>query len=384
MAGLLRTAEHLVPKIQKMLEEARNFAGHQKELGNIGRVFMDARKTPGYFETEPSLISNYKDLDELVKRINDRYGFEGSQKLAMPGTMGETIENGDGAMAMRSMHTLRNRDRYMGGDLTGSLKGSWGKMRGDADPDVQPWVADTMALSPGGGGRDFYKGLYDFVLSQPGATNISTGLSDINSFRRTANMAPVYERYGDRANRIVVDSDQLSSVHDGRQNWGKVRSFHQMPTESQVGLLNSIITQRAAHEQSRVAQLALKAARQSDPGTLSRTAGEDALRKFKELKLDPESPWMPSTDVDESQLRGLARLMQTLPPQMGVGRSSIGYDSLRRAAIASDSLEGITAADLRNQPWLTEGLGRKAGGSIPTSRRTESAGHQGPLSNLWR
>lgn len=386
MAGLITpaAAEKLAARIKKLYDGALELGSREtaKQSGKIGRVFQDlTQRDPGYFATRPELLK-YGNQDDLIRQINERYGFTGTEhELAPLGRLGLRIESGTGAQAA-NLGPLNNSvsSEFAEGILNATRPGLFGKSRVGIGPDSKTWVADTMATNPGQGANQFYRGLYDMVLSDPEAINVSTGLSNANSFRRTANMLPAYERYGNTANRLVIDSDQLTALASGRQNFGKVHAFHDLPTDAQIGLMNSIIAQRAAHEVEKAGTKALGDAR-SFGNTMAGQKAEDLLRQFKELKMDPEAPWVPSTDVEEWQLRGLADLLRKSDV---MGTSPVGYDSLRRAAIAADADAGLEAADLATQPWLTRGLGRRTGGRIPSPPREETPPQTSPLSRLFR
>lgn len=383
MAGLLNpeAARLLAGRIRKLYDEALNLGTKEttENSGKIGRVFQDlAKKDPGYFATRPELLE-HSDQDDLIRQINARYGFGGTEhKMAPLGSLGLRVESGTGAEA-GNFGSLRDAGELGEGILRAMKPGVMRKSRAGINPDSKVWVGDTMAVNPGQGANQFYRGFYDMVLSDPDAVNISRGLSNANSFRRTANMVPAYERYGDTANRLVMDSDQLTPTASGRQNFGKVHAFHSMPTEAQIGLMNSILTQRSADQYRRLGETLLDKARYSDQGSMAREIGVEGLRKLKELRMDPEAPWVPSTDVDEHQLRGLAELMQRVPRQLKGESSPVGYDSLRRAAITADADAGLSAGDLLNQPWLTKGLGRRQGGHVPSGSQPKTS----PLTRLF-
>lgn len=396
MAGLLNpeAASKLAARIKKLYDGALELGTKEteKQSSKIGRVFQDlTKRDPGYFITRPDFIDS-DNADDLIRKINERYGFLGTEhEIAPLGRLGLRIESGTGAIAGRSGSL---RDAVLdggsdGGHADGIIRalrgtGKWGKMRAGMSPESEAWVADTMATNPGQGANQFYRGFYDKILHDPDSVNISNGLSSANSFRRTVNMVPVYERYGEPANRIVIDSDQLVPLTSGRQNYGKIHAFHSMPTDAQIGLLNSIIAQRAAHEVDKMGAGLLDKARLSERGSMLKQIGDDGLRAMKELRLDPESPWVPSTDVEEWQLRGLADLLRQNSTRITGGASPIGYDSLRRAAIAADADAGLEAGDLATQPWLTRGLGRRTGGRIPHPPQEETSPRTSPLSQLFR
>ena len=84
--------------------------------------------------------------------------------------------------------------------------------------------------------------------------------------------------------------------------------------------------------------------------------------------------WQPSTDVDAGHFKRMTGLLHGIADTTGQPQT-VGLDSLRRAAITNDALtQGVQAGDLIGQNFLTDGLARAKGGSIPAHTRGALSG----------
>jgi hypothetical protein len=235
----------------------------------------------------------------------------------------------------------------------------------DVSLNSKVYEIDTMSLPRNGAGKHIYPAFWDLILAHPDAVNVAPSLTPVNEFRRTANMAPLYEKYGERANRVVIDPMQLSM--DGTLTPDALKratTFQRMPLQAQVGALNAIISGHAG------------AAVDDTMGFLGRAyldpriGGKDLAElyhKGRALGLEAGAPWRPTTDVsDPRYFKDLARLVHDTANLRQIYPGAVGESSLRRAAIVNDAAErGLTGADLGKDAWITQELGRAHGGSVP-------------------
>lgn len=354
MAGLVKAGEGLAGNLLKALHSIQNMDA--RSLKQIGQVFSDSSElNPSYFTTGRDLPKGVSP-QEAVRYLNAKHGSD----LREVGTMGR-IEGLGGRANMDIEGPLGQSYELL---RAGLLK----RPRAGVGPSTDVHTIDTMSVGKGEGAKDLYPAFWEYVLSRPDAANAATALSASNGFRRSANMAPFYEKHGEAANRIIAHPDQFSAT-GGQETLRNVSDFHKLPVEGQIGALNAIVAQQSGGEVGRLMQQALKGSRGDAPERYNQY-----LRQARELKLDPEAPYQPSTDVDPTHFRDLASLLRQIGNTTGEP-PLVGESSLRRAAITSDALEGLTAKDLANQPWLTDRLGRRQGGRIPAA---------GPLSIPWR
>lgn len=231
-----------------------------------------------------------------------------------------------------------------------------GGTRADLSPGTRVFDIDTLALGKDATAKQLYPALWEYVLSRPDAANIPTALSSSNAFRRNSNLAGMYEKHGERANRLVVDPSQFSEAVT--ESAGPTAKFHRLPLEAQVGALNAAVAQGAGGEVNRVMRGVMDRSR----GDASERFGQ-YLERARRLGIDPEASYRPTTDVEEGHFGALGRLLWEASRDLG-SPSLVGESSLRRAAITSDALDGLTAKDLANQRWLTDRLGRRQGGPV--------------------
>ena len=364
MSGLIKGFEMLSGALQKAYMAAHDLRKDPKLLAQIGSITNDsARSNPNYFATGADLPKGMSNKD-MAEYLSNKHGIDMTATKSGHVYIQGDPDGADQLMTMSKLGQVKNNQQLMGSSLI---------KNGLVTPNADMYNIDTM-MAPRGSGvaRQSYPGFWDYLLSQPDAVNATQALSVSNQVRRNANMAPLYEKYGKDANRVVMDPTQLSTsdILDASGNAITSR-FHDLGTDQQVGALNAAIGTRAGYEVQYAGQrLAQKHA--LDPSELT----SQYMARAKELGIDPGTPWKATTDVDPGYFKSLADWLHN---SSGVFNSvpSSGENSLRRAALTSDAVEGLGAKDIGNQPWLTDGLGRKAGGSVPKSAVL------GPLSNLW-
>jgi hypothetical protein len=222
----------------------------------------------------------------------------------------------------------------------------------------------TGAESGAGGAKAMYPAIIEHTIANPDSALISaTGLTFPNMIRKSLAMSGGIEKFGDRAaNRLLIDSDQLGPLgSDYLEN-----AYQALPTEAKVGLLNAKVAPDTIGKVNKNLSWLSTADRGADVDKM--------LTEARSLGLT-DSKWNPSTDVSPDYYPRLAQLMQDLSRSQGVSQT-VGIDSLRRAGLTTDALtQGVTAADIASQPYLTNGIARKKGGSIPANKA-------GPLSQM--
>lgn len=368
-------------KLYKITKDPGSFM-NSRNTNRIGREFLHAGNTnPDYFSTPRDLPKG--SLNEILANINATHGLNGLEALRPTSDRLNGVENrlglslnkfGDslGGVHPRLSSTM---DRY--------------RMPDGITRSSQPWFGDTELSMPGTGGKNFYNGAWTAMLAAPGdIVNPTSSLTKINQERRTANMLPMYEKHGDRANRILMSEEQLSDL-SSNPNYLRTMNFHQLPPEKQVGLMNSIVGTRAASDVGEAGSMALYNARTSPEGSFAKASYEQRLKDFRDRTgLQPDEPWNPSSSMTEDQTKALASIMHQISrDNNGSDRFSTGFDGLRRAILSNEFYQGAGAQDM--PPWLTKGLGRATGGrvpmmAIPPNPRTQGQAQQplGPLSTF--
>lgn len=348
MNGLVKGAQKLATKVEEAWQLAREL-NNPEALARIGRVFQEASaQNPAYFATGRELPTgmNAMNAAEFLnqKHRNPYTGFSPDLETTQGGTV---LMARDGAEMRRTGRAL---DNY---NLRGSIK----RGRGGIGADSDVYEIDTLALGTNAAGKQLYPALWDFVLSRPDAVNEATALSQSNQFRRNVNMAPLYEKYGEQANRIIPSPDQFT-MSGGPEGERMVAQFQKLPVDAQIGALNARIAHGASKEVQRIAE---RLARMSPGGPPELRRHLDEARS---LGIDPGAPWQPTTDVDADFFPRLTRWLRATADATQTG-SRVGDSSLRRAAIATDALRGLEAGDIQGQRYLTQRLGRRQGGSVP-------------------
>lgn len=357
MAGLVRGAEGLVGGLKRLWELANELEEGKEGLSKVGKVFQEAsERNPGYFVTGRELPKRGSTPQQIEAFLNQKHGTERYSPDLTSSSQG--VYGGAGQMAsMKGEGPLSEQYEAV---RSGVLKpGLLKRPRAGMGPDTDSYVIDTMSLGKNAEAKQLYPAFWDWVLSQPDAANVAQALSNSNSFRRSANMAGFYEKYGEPANRIIMSPDQLVETTGNTKGFRQANAFHKLPPEGQVGALNALVGQKAGSEVDRVMRGVMDRVRGDEPDRWA-----EYLRRAERLGVSPGSPYSPTTDVEPSHFRDLGQLLWAAGRDLWQP-SAVGESSLRRAAIASDALKGLDAKDLDTQRWLTDRLGRKQGGSVP-------------------
>lgn len=363
MAGLVRGAEGLAGGLKRLWELVNELEDGKEGLSKVGKVFQEAsERNPGYFVTGRELPQRGSTPQQIEAFLNQKHGSERFQPGLTSSSQG-LYGGADQAASMKSDGPLSKQFEV---GRSGILKpGAFKQPRAGMGPGTETYVIDTMSLGKNAEAKQLYPAFWDWVLAQPDAANVAQALSNSNSFRRSANMAGFYEKYGEPANRVIMSPDQLVETTGNAKGFRQANAFHKLPVEGQVGALNALVGQKTGSEVDRVMK-----------GVMDRSRGDEPerwveyLRRAERLGVSPGSPYSPTTDVEPGHFRDLGQLLWLAGRDLWAP-SAVGESSLRRAAIANDALKGLDAKDLDSQRWLTDRLGRKRGGSVP-----------GPLSHV--
>lgn len=233
---------------------------------------------------------------------------------------------------------------------------------GRLNPNTLMHSIDMLGASPGTGtAKQLYAPTYERILALPDAANMSYGLSARNiAGPRAQAMTGAMEKFGDVAgNRLLIDNDQLMPLGGAMRE----REYGGLPTQQKIGLINVLNAQNTVQKIGALQRvLGDKAA--GAPGVYQNLVDEARSLGVS----DPTQLWRPSTDVDSDFYPRLAAWARGVTGTVPGATQAVGVDSLRRAGITSDVLgSGLMAQDLTGQPWLTTGIARKRGGSIPGS-----------------
>jgi len=365
---MIRAAEGLTGALARAYDAVLKM--DRAELEKIGSVFThNADRAKDYFRTSRELPTGY-DRVEMAKFLRQKHDVPleiGTQYIGRP-------DRRD--LVSRTPTSIASMDERIGAkysDDLGLLRSGVHKNPGaGVSMNADVWSADTMSLGRDGAAKKLYPAMWEFILAQPDAVNATEALTQSNEFRRTANMAGLYEKHGPRANRVIIDKAQLTPEFDGTDS--AVRAFHALPPDAQVGALNAIIASRAAGTVNKTwgtLGALYDNARLAETNGLSREsrklvdAKNSALyQRGRELGLEPGKPWQPTTDL--SNQRYFQDLATWLHEAEGAhfGAPPVGESSLRRAAITNDALQGLQGGDLAAQPWLTRALGHAGGGRV--------------------
>lgn len=338
-----------MPPIAKVLARIAEltqgkYKNGREAMGALGEVFTkSADANPNYF----AVPGRTPEAD--VGKLSTKHGVPLS--LDWADTLGpvksERLQIDAGGKGRQYL------EGYSGLHETQSVKNLTGAMRRDQiNLGTDLYGIDSMMAQPGtGNAKKAYPALYEWILAQPDAANITSGLTIPNMARRTNNMVGSLEKFGKRAgDRLLIDSDQLTNVGDP----SRFAEYHSLENPEKIGLLNMIMARRAQgmvnHQLKNSA-----ASRQDHPLNV----------ELRSLGLD--QGWLPSTDVSSDYFPRLAELLHAAGKTEGSqGPSRVGVDTLRRAAITFDHMgEGLGAGDLATQPYLTDRLARREGGRIP-------------------
>lgn len=348
-------------KLLDHLDEA--YKSGSKAWGALGNVFLEsAERNPDYFKLgRPAPTS---DLGALSARHGvEVVPLELDTGTGTPGFGGlQATDPRTGALAWMTptdTPTSYARRAWQVGEPRLSAEMAEFVRRGQMTPDTQMYTIDMTDAKPGAGAANvLYPALKEWLRAQPDAANVAgSGLSLNNMSRRSKHMAEDLERYPDWAgDRVRVHRDQLAPP-GGRD---REAEFHRLGAPQKSGVLNAI----TAYDTKRKADAALNYMYRQAHG-MDNPGAKALLPRARELGVH-EGVWAPSTDVGEGYFPDLAELIRAASALTPRGTPQVGVDSLRRAAITHDALtRGLTAGDLRAQPYLTKGLARKQGGSIP-------------------
>ena len=346
----------LMQAVKLITESPYAEAAGAKARGALGDLWQTLAGSKGYFATGPDATAG-----GALSDIGRRHGVDirptGLNDQGVPGFEASPL-TGVGTAYMDSDHTLQQlmeeaqqRGHPIAGVYAGMIK------RGQLNPQTQMYGVDSMSLNQGtGGAKNAVPALIDRLMTLPDAANYpATGLSSNNVFKKTIAQAGQLEKYGQAgADRLLLDPSQLTGGTDGLQ---RLNQYNGMPLEQKQGLLAAL----------------------SVPGTVNRV--NNSIKALKDAHLngasiaDPmmtelhslglQDGWMPSTDVDPDYFSRMGNLVRGTASITGTPQS-VGVDSLRRAAITSDALtQGVQAGDLRGQNFLTQGIARASGGTIP-------------------
>lgn len=342
------------------------YADNAQQLGSLGRVFTDsAELNPNYFaipgrtpERDLSKLSEKHGVN-LIAPADGDLGFSAYSKKDYydPYDRAHSLYvNDSGSNVRDAVWGARELDDP-------SEYGLWANAikRGQLTPDTQFFNIEA-SLAPGGTGfaKRTYPAAYEYILAQPDAANRTVTLSANNLVGRSKNMVGALEKFGQRAgDRIRIDNDQLAPLGA----LSRESAYHALPQDSKVGLLNALIAPKTADRVNQVLN--------HISGMYGDVGNTGALRdEVKALGLR-DGPWIPTTDVDKAFMPRLAEILRKAGQLEGnrIGPQQVGVDSMRRAALTYDHLKhGLNAKDVANQPWLTDRLARREGGSI-TARK---------------
>lgn len=349
-------------KLLEHLDEA--YKAGSKAWGALGNTFLEsAERNPEYFKLGRAQPSS--DLSVLSKR----HGVEltpmelQDESSRVPSFGGlSALDPSTGAFAWMTPTdtpaSYSKRAWELGEPGLAAEMGEFVRL-GQMTPNTQMFTIDMTDAKPGAGAANrLYPALKEWLRAQPDAANVAgSGLSLNNMSRRSKHMAEDLERYGDWAgDRVRVHKDQLAPP-GGRD---REAEFHRLSTPEKSGVLNAIL----AYDTKRKADAALTYLRKQSQWYDDYKA-KPLMPLARSLGVH-EGVWTPSTDVGPEYFAELAELIRAASALTPRGTPQVGVDSLRRAAITHDVLtQGLTAADLKSQPYLTKGLARKSGGAIP-------------------
>ncbi len=333
------------------------YADNREALGALGRVFTEsADLNPNYFAVPGRVPEG--DLAKLgakhgveLKDLTTNSPYAGTRVRAqapngdvaimrrertMPEYLRRAEEFGDFPAGAAMSRAMKDRQLSLGTDLYGIDMMDAGKGKGSA--------------------KALYPPLYEWLLAQPDAANLAfSGLSMGNMTKRSQHMSGALEKFGDRAgHRLRIDNDQIAPVGDPLREV----EYHRLPNDQKIGLLNAITAPNTVEAVNTQLRHLARRIQQGDPSAL-RTGLADEARSLGVH----EGVWTPSTDVDANYIPRLTELLGDLT---GPHSRVAGPESLRRAAITYDAVGGgLNAKDLAAQPYLTDRLARKTGGSVP-------------------
>ena len=346
----------LLAGIKAIVESPAADAASAKMRGALGELWQSLAGTKGYFATGPDATAGGD-----LAAIGARHGVD-IRPSHLEGTLAPEFEasplSGQGTAYMSSNHTLQQlieeaqqRGDPMAGIYAGMIK------RGQLSPHTQMYGVDSMSLDQGtGGAKNAVPALIDRLMTLPDAANYpATGLSGNNTFKKTIAQAGQLEKYGQRgADRLLLDPSQLTGGTDGIQ---RLSQYNQMPLEQKQGQLAALSVPGTVNRVNNSIKALQNAHLNGALGT------DDLMTELHSLGL--QDGWMPSTDVESPYFRRVSDLIRGTSAVTGTPQA-VGIDSLRRAAITSDGItRDLQAGDLRGQDFLTTGIARASGGSIP-------------------
>lgn len=353
MAGLVKAAEGLGGALKRAWELAKGL-DQPAELEKLGGVFQQlSNQNPGYFVTGAELPRGLTATDsaEFLNRKHASRTFQPNLTVGRhESTMLPQVRGGPRGEAKLNDTGTRLGEEYEARQL---VRGGRGGMNASSDV----YDIDTMSLGTNAAAKQLYPALWEYVMSRADGVNLPQALSPSNAFRRNANMAGLYEKHGELANRIVLHPDQLNDQMF--TNPSASNMFHKLSSQGQIGALNAAVAQGAGGEVARTGRQLLEGLSEDRAGALGRY-----LDQGRTLGIEPGAPWKPTTNVAPGHLTDVAKWLWEANNAMGTP-SLTGESSLRRAAITSDALQGLQAKDLANRPDLTNRLGRAHGGSVP-------------------
>lgn len=333
-------------------------AAGAKLRGALGELWQGLAGTKGFFATGPDATAGGALAD-----INARHGVRvspldtgdglGLGYVSRPAT-------GDGAAYMQDHGTLQ--DLISNALDTGDTRmaGIYGQMikRGSLNPQTQMYSMDSQSLGHGtGGAKNAVPALYDKLMTMPDAANFPfSGLSENNVPRKSMAMAQVMEKYGEPgANRILAHPSQLAQNLDvGNALLGP---YAGLPLEQKQGLMAALSVTRSLNNVNGSLKALNNAHLNGSPHTGPLMTEANSL--------GVNGGWNPSTDVDPDYFNRLTGLLRSASSITGTPQG-VGVDGLRRTAITADGLtQGLQAGDLRGQDFLTQGISRSSGGTIP-------------------
>ncbi len=348
-------------KLLEHLDEA--YKAGSKAWGALGNTFLESAETnPEFFKlgrstptSDLGALSRRHGVEVLPLELEDEVGVVGFGGL-------QAKDPRTGALAWMTPtdtpYSYSKRAWEAGQPALAAEMGEFVR-RGQMTPHTQMYTIDMTDAKPGvGAANRLYPALKEWLRAQPDAANVAgSGLSLNNMSRRSKHMAEDLERYGDWASdRVRVYADQLAPP-GGRD---REAEFHRLSAAEKSGVLNAIL----AYDTKRKADAALNYLRRQAHG-MDDPAAKALMPRALRLGVQ-EGSWAPSTDVGEDYFPALASLIKEASALTPRGTPQVGADSLRRAAITHDVLaQGLSAKDLKSQPYLTRGLARRQGGSIP-------------------
>lgn len=355
----------LVTEILAALRTGK-YADNAKQLGSLGRVFTDsAELNPNYFAV-PGRVPE-RGLDKLSEKHGVRLIAPADDELGLSAYSGKDYYD-----PYAQTHSLYATDS--GSNARDALWGAkemddpseyalWANAikRGQLTPDTQFFNIEA-SLAPGGTGfaKRAYPAAYEYILAQPDAANRTVTLSTPNLVGRSKNMVGALEKFGQRAgDRIRIDNEQLAPLGA----LSRESAYHALPQDSKVGLLNALVAPKTADRVNQVLN--------HISGMYGDVGNTGALRDEVKALGMRDGLWVPTTDVDKAFMPRLAEVLRKAGQLEGnrIGHQQVGIDSMRRAALTYDHLKhGLNAKDITNQPWLTDRLARRGGGSIPARK----------------